>query len=62
MIYIELSGRVGDDCYSAWVAWNRLPDSVNYEGSIYYKAPLDVARDGFCAIYRLRRPAPCLLY
>lgn len=55
---VELAGRVGDDCSSAWIAWNKLPDCIDG----HYKWPLDLARDGFYARYRLQPPKQVTLW
>jgi hypothetical protein len=62
MRLVDLDGRVGNDCSSAWIIWQRLPDCTEFEGHIYYKWPLDLARDGFCAMYREQPPKPVVLH
>ena len=61
MRFVDLDGRVGDDCYSAWMIWQRLPDCIKFEGVPHYKWPLDLARDGYCAMYRQQPPKPVVL-
>jgi hypothetical protein len=54
---VGLDSRIGDDCYSAWLAWLALPNCEEFDGKRYWKWPLDLRRDGYSASYRLVQPA-----
>jgi len=61
MMSVALAGRVGDDCYSAFVVWQRLLACIECEGRMLHKHPLDLRRDGFHAIYRVHPPRRAML-
>jgi hypothetical protein len=49
--YADLVGRVGNDPYSCYVVWVRLPHRIICDGAVCYKRALDIRRDGFRAAY-----------
>jgi len=61
MIQVVLAGRVGDDCYSAFVVWQRLPRRIAEEGRELHRRGLDVRRDGFKARYTVAPPPQAVL-